>query len=132
MKKILLIASLFVVTVCQAQTKQYIKVETTKFKSGKMSSMLTKYEGGTVEIDNKLISIDKEAPKPQFYDIARIGAKEAQDEGFYAVEYLCLTLTKSGAMKAAKILCIYSPKNELCDVIIKSKNISTDYCLTEK
>lgn len=134
MKKLLLIIAIAVVSASQtkAQTKQYQKIEVTKFKGEAIASKLTKYKGGTIDIDSKIISIDKEAPKPQFYDIARVGAKEAQDEGYYAVEYICITITKSGSMKAVKVVAMYTPKNQLCDLIVKNGKTNTDYCITDK
>lgn len=132
MKKLILIASLFVVFTAQAQTVQYIKIETTHRKADKVTSKLTKYEGGTLDIDSKIISIDKEAPKPQFYDIARVGQPEKEDEGYTSKEYVCITLTKSGGLKAVKIIALYTPGGKLCDLIVRNGNTSTDYCVTDK
>lgn len=131
-KSILLIASLFIIATAQAQTTQYIKIETTHYKGEKIASTLTKFEGGTIDVDSKMISIDKEAPKPQFYTIAQIGAIDPQDEGYYAREYLCIGLVKNGGLKAVRIVAIYTPKNKLCDLIVKNGKTHTDYCITDK
>lgn len=133
MKKLLLIPALFIVmTSAQAQTKQYIKIETAHYtKDRQVKSKLIKFGGGTIDIDAKIISIDKEAPKPQFYTIASVGKPEKEDEGYTSTEYICLTVTKSGGLKAVRIIAIYTPKNELCDLIVKTNTTNVDYCLTK-
>lgn len=132
MKKLLLIPALFIVMSARAQTKQYIKIETTHYtKDRQVKSKLIKFEGGTIDISDKIISIDKEAPKPQFFDIARVGKPEREDEGYTSTEYICLTVTKSGGLKAVKIIALYTPKNELCDLIVKTNTTNVDYCLTK-
>lgn len=134
MKKTLItIASLFVVLTAGAQTRQYIKIETTHFRADKVYSKAIKYEGGTIDFTDKIISIDKEANKPQLFDIARSGDFQPEDEGYLSKEYICLTTTKTGGLKAVKIIAIYTPKKVLCDLIVKQgKSSSIDYCLTEK
>jgi len=132
MKKLILISALFLVTTVQAQTKQYVKIETSHFKGEAISSKTIKYEGGTVDINSKTITIDKEAPQPKYYQIVSKGSDEPQDEGFYAVEYVCITETKKGLLKALKCVLFYSPKNELTDVVVKEGHKNVDYCLTDK
>lgn len=126
-KRLITLASLFIVFTAHAQTSQYVKIETTHYKGEKTVSTLTKFDGGTVDIDSKMISIDKEAPKPQFYTIASVGTNDPQDEGYYAREYICIGLAKNGGLKAVRIVAIYTPNNKLCDLIIKTKTTHVDY-----
>lgn len=131
MKKLILISALFLVTGVKAQTKQYVKIETSHFKGETISSKTIKYEGGTVDINSKTITIDKKAPQPKYYQIVSKGSNEPQDEGFYAVEYVCITETKKGLLKALKLVAIYSPKNELADLIVKTGSKHIDYCIID-
>lgn len=131
MRNLIILASLFIVITAHAQTAQYTKIEVTHFKGDNISTKLTKYEGGTVDIDAKLISIDKEAPKPMFYDIVRVGKPEAEDEGYTSVEYICVTLTKKDKVKALKVVAIYDPKHRLSDLIVKTGKTNTDYCIRD-
>jgi hypothetical protein len=131
MKKLILIASLFVIATASAQTVQYTKIETTHFKGDKPSSKVIKFEGGTVDIDSKIISIDKEAPKPMFYDIVKVGKPEQEDENYTSVEYLVITTTAKNAIKALKIVAIYDPKHRLADLIVKNGHSNIDYCIRD-
>lgn len=133
-KKLLLIGAVSMVMLSQAkaQTKQYLRIETTHFKSDKMSSKLVKYEGGTIDIEGKTITVDKEAPKPYYYTVVSFKSPEPEDEGYYSVEYLCITEDKKGNPKAIRVVAIYTPKKQLCDLIVKNGKTNVDYCLTDK
>lgn len=129
MKKLLTLASLLLAVAAHAQTTQYTKIETTHFKGDKPSSKLTKFEGGTIDFDPKRISIDKEAPKPLYYDVVSTGKPELEDEGYYSVEYVCVTTTSRGQLKALRLVAIYSPKHRLSDLIVKNGKSNVDYCV---
>lgn len=129
-KQLLLIASLFVASIGYSQTSQYIKIETTKYKQGSVTSKLIKYEGGTLDIDTKFITIDKEAPKPTYYKIASVGEVHCEDEGYTSREYICVTEGTKGSLKALYVVAIYSPKKELTDLIVKTATSHIDYCVT--
>lgn len=133
-KKLILISALIIVTIgyANAQTKQYLRIETTHFKGDNMSSKLVKYTGGTIDIEGKQISIDKEAPKPSYYTVVSQKAAEPEDEGYYSVEYICITENKKGIPKAVVLVAIYTPKKQLCDLIVKNGKTNVDYCLTDK
>jgi len=133
-RKLLLMSCILVVFIgySHAQTKQYLRVETTHFKQDRLSSKTVKYEGGTIDIEPKVITIDKEAPKPIYYAIVSKAAPEAQDEGYYVVEYLCIVQDKKGNPKALKVVAFYSPKKELCDLVVKKGNTRVDYCIIDK
>lgn len=126
-KSILLIASLFIIATAQAQT--YQKIETTHFdKSGAISSKLVKYKSGTIQIGESFINIEG----VKSLTIVSKGKAEAQDEGYTASEYVCITETKAGNLKALKVVLFYTPKRELCDLIVKNGKTNTDYCITDK
>jgi hypothetical protein len=133
MKKLFLIPALFIVFSAHAQTKQYIRIETTHFtKERDIKSKTIKYDGGTVDIGINSFTIDKEAPKPVYYAIAKKGKIEPQDEGYTATEYLCIAEDNKGRVKAVKVVLFYTPKRELCDLVVKEGSKNTDYCITDK
>lgn len=126
MKKLLLLPALFIVMIAKAQT--YQKIETTHFdKDRNITSKLTKYKSGTIRIENGFIQVDDKQ-----YQIGTQGQTEPQDEGYTSREYLCITESKTGALKALKLVLMYTPKKELCDLILKSGKTNTDYCITDK
>jgi hypothetical protein len=125
MKKLLLLPSLLFVLIASAQT--YQKIEVSHFgKEGNITSKTIKYKPGNVKITDKSITVDDKV-----YTIVRTGSPELQDEGYTATEYLCIAETKS-AVKALKIVLLFTPKKQLCDVIVKTGKTSADYCLTDK
>lgn len=127
LKAIMLIACLLLVLTAKSQTRQYTRIETTHFKGDNASSRTIRYEGGTIDIDGTSLTIDKEAPKPQYYTLVSKGTREPEDENYYSVTYWVSSETKAGKPRVAKCVLMYSPKHELVDVIIKNGRTNVDY-----
>jgi hypothetical protein len=126
MKRLLLVASLFIVTQGHAQT--YQKIETTHFdRNRNITSKLTKYKSGSIKIASNYILVDDKQ-----YSIGSRGKMEAEDELYTSQEYICITESKNGALRALKVVLFFTPKKELCDLIVKSGNSNIDYCITDK
>ncbi len=132
MKKLLFAACMLVASVGYSQTSQYTKIETTKLKDDKVTTRTIKYEGGTIDIDPKFITIDKEAPKPIYFNIASVGDFEPEDEGCYSRTFICILQAKNGALRARQVIALYTPKKILCDLIVKTVNSRVDYQVTDK
>lgn len=126
MKRLLLLPSLLLILTAHAQT--FKKIETTHFKGEQVSSKLIKYTTGKITIGDNFINVEG----LKSFTIVRKGPNEPQDEGYTASEYLCISESKTGALKVLKIVLYYTPTKQLCDLIVKNGKTNVDYCLTDK
>jgi hypothetical protein len=128
MKKLLIIPALFIVLSSQAQT--YKKIEVVKFNGDKYAGKTVINQSGKVSINAKTITIENGGVL-EVYHIVSKGSNEPQDEGFYAVEYVCTTNGNKLAVMRLKLVAFYSPKNELADLIVKTGSEHLDYCIID-
>ena len=129
MKKLILLPALFIVLTAGAQSVQYKKIEVTHFtKERDITSKLIKYKPGKIVISGNSINIEGQ-PSLTF---AYKGATEAEDELYTSQTYVCISEGKNGLLRALKCVLFFTPKHELCDVVVKIGNTNTDYCITDK
>ena len=129
MKKLILAPALFIVLTAGAQSVQYKKIEVTHFtKDRNITSKLIKYKPGKIVIGDNFINIEGQPS----LTIASKGQTEAEDELYTSQTYVCIAEGKNGLLRALKCVLFYTPKHEICDVVVKRGNTNTDYCITDK
>jgi hypothetical protein len=128
MKRIIItLAALAITALTHAQT--YVKVETARFnKEGDITSKTIKYKPGNITIGDHFINIEGQ---PSLTIVTK-GKTEAEDELYTSQTYVCIAEAKNGALKALKVVLFYTPKKQLCDLIVKNGHSNVDYCFTEK